>query len=79
MHHVASEDWGNTTTREWLIVLLHSESVTEKNGVVVRRIPSLTGSDQWHYKSGYVTSKKRTMAFIYDKEEGLTETHYVNI
>jgi len=79
MQHEASEDWGNTTTREWLIGHLHTESVTEKNGVIVRRIPSLTGSDQWHYKSGYVTSKKRTMAFIYDKEEGLVETHYVNI
>lgn len=75
----ASEDWGKTTTHEWLIGHLHSEGITEKNGVVVRRIPSLTGDDAWHTKSGYTTSKKRSMAFIYDKEDGLVETYYSNI
>ena len=79
MQHEAASDWGATTTREWLVGHLHTESVTEKNGVVVRRIPSLSGSDAWHVKSGFVTSKKRTMALIYDMECGLTETHYINI
>jgi hypothetical protein len=79
MQHEAAMDWGTTTTREWLIGHLHTEGVVEKNGVVVRRIPSLCGSDAWHVKSGFTTSKKRTMAFVYDKEDGLVETLYVNI
>jgi hypothetical protein len=79
MQYEAPEDWGATKTREWLVGHLHSEGCTEKNGVIVRRIPSLTGSDAWHTKSGYTTSRKRSMAFIYDKDNGLVETHYVNI
>ena len=79
MQHEAAADWGTTTTREWLIGHLHSEGVVEKNGVVVRRVPSLCGSDAWHVKSGFTTSRKRTMAFVYDKEDGLVETLYVNI
>lgn len=79
MQHEVPEMWGNTTTREWLIGHLHHESVTEKNGVIVRRIPSLTGGDAWHQKTGFTGSKKRAVALIYDKEEGLSEMHYITI
>ena len=79
MQHEVPEMWGNTTTREWIIGHLHFEAVTEKNGVIVRRIPSLTGTDAWHQKCGFTTSKKRAIALIYDKEEGLSESHYINI
>jgi len=79
MQYEAAEDWGATTTREFLLGHLHSEGVSEKNGVVVRRIPSLSGNDHWHTKSGYSTARKRSMAFIYDKVNGLNETHYINI
>jgi len=79
MQHEAAEHWGQTTTREWILGHLHSEGVTEKHGVVVRRIPSLCSDDFWHTQSGYTTSRKRSMAFVYDREQGLVETHYVNI
>ena len=79
MQYEAAEEWGVTTTREFLLGHLHSEGTTEKNGVVVRRIPSLSGNDHWHTKSGFTTTRKRSMAFIYDKENGLVETHYINI
>ena len=79
MQYEAAEAWSATSTREFLLGHLHSEGVTEKNGVVVRRIPSLSGKDYWHTKSGFTTSKKRSMAFIYDKEDGLVETLYANI
>jgi len=79
MQFEAAEDWGVTKTREWLLGHYHSEGTIEKNGVVVRRIPSLAGNDAWHMKSGFSTSRKRSMAFIYDKEQGLIETHYINI
>jgi len=79
MQFEAAEDWGKTKTREWLIGHYHSEGTIEKNGVIVRRIPSLSGTDAWHMKSGFSMSRKRSMAFIYDKENGLVETHYINM
>ena len=75
----AAADWGVTTTHEWLIGHLHNEGVTEKNGVTVRRIPSLCGTDAWHFSQGYTMSKKQSCAFIYNKELGLTDMLYQGI
>lgn len=75
----AASDWGTTTTHEWLIGHLHSEGVTEKNGVTVRRIPSLCGTDAWHFSQGYTMAKKQSCAFIYNKEHGLTDVLYQGI
>jgi len=74
----AAEHWSDCNTVEIHLGHYHKEGVVEKNGVTVRRIPSLSGNDYWTYKSGY-SSKVRSMAFIYDKDGGLTETHYVNM
>lgn len=75
------EGWAASTngSRDVISGHLHHEKVIEKNGVTVRHIPSLCADDLWHKKQGYCTSKKRSMAFIYDKDNGLVETHYVNI
>lgn len=75
----AAKDWGETTTHEWLIGHLHKEGVTEDMGVVVRRIPSLTGTDAWHSKMGYTMSNKKSCAFIYHKDLGLTDVLYQGI
>jgi hypothetical protein len=77
----AAEEWGKIGTegtKEWLLGHYHQEGVVEKDGVIVRRIPSLSGSCYWTHKSGY-SSKKRSMAFIYNKNGGLTETLYAGI
>lgn len=75
----AAKDWGETTTHEWLIGHLHSEGVTEKNGVTVRRIPSICSADAWHFSQGYTMSPKRSCAFIYNKDIGLTDMLYQGI
>ena len=75
----AAKDWGETTTHEWLIGHLHNEGVTEKNGVTVRRIPSICSADAWHFSQGYTMSPKRSCAFIYDKKLGLTDMLYQGI
>lgn len=68
--------WGETKFREWLIGHVHHESVREKSGVTVRTLPSITGHDAWHYKKGYTTSAQRSMAFVYDKVQGLKHALY---
>lgn len=72
----AREDWGKTKYHEFLLGHLHSESSFEKGGITVRRIPSICGTDAWSKKMGYCTSPKRSVAFVYDKEQGLVETLY---
>ena len=70
MQEEAAKDWGNTTWHEWHLGHLHSESLTEVQGLFVRRISSLTPPDEWHNISGY-GSKEKAQAFIWDKQKGL--------
>jgi len=75
------EGWAASAkgSRDIITGHLHHEKVVEKNGVTVRHIPSLCSDDLWYKRTGYCSSKKRSMVFIYDKEDGLRETLYVNI
>jgi predicted phosphodiesterase len=65
--------WGNSKFREWHLGHLHSEQIREENGVIIRNISSITGTDAWHYETGYVGSIKKAQGFIWDREFGLTD------
>lgn len=72
----AKELWGQTTYHEFLLGHLHHESTQENSSITVRRIPSICGTDAWSKKMGYCMSPKRSMALIYDKENGLENIIY---
>jgi hypothetical protein len=65
--------WGETIYREWHLGHLHHEIAKEENGVVIRHLPTITGTDAWHYNSGYVGALQRCQAFIWDKEKGMQD------
>lgn len=67
----AAQDWGQTDWREYHLGHLHTEQTIEKNGIVFRRISSVTATDAWHSEKGYVGSVRRAQAFIWDKDRGL--------
>jgi len=67
------EAWGRTKYREWHGAHLHSEQVKEDFGVIVRNLSSVTGTDQWHYESGYVGAVAKSQSFIWDKKLGLRD------
>lgn len=72
--------WGQTTYREFLVGHLHkkrerSYNVGDShNGVRVIVLPSLTGTDSWHAKKGYIGEPKASESRLYDKDEGLVAT-----
>jgi len=39
-------------------------------GIVVRRLPSLTGTDFWHYQHGFVGSARMAECYLFDIENG---------
>ncbi len=71
------QEYAATTWREWHLGHLHSESedvwrfrASESTGdMIVRRIPSLCGTDAWHYESGY-RSPGAAEAHYYDFQHG---------
>ncbi|ALY08057.1 hypothetical protein BhaS171_00001 [Bacillus phage vB_BhaS-171] len=76
----ARQDWGETLFSEIHAAHLHSEqAVKEENGVIVRYLSSPSGTDTWHFESGYVESIRKTQSFIWDKELGLTDILHTTI
>lgn len=68
----AREAWGRTSYHEVHAGHFHSEkTITKDNGVIVRFMGSPTGTDTWHYESGYCGAVKKGQSFLWDKENGL--------
>jgi len=73
------KDWSETSIREWHLGHLHKNMVNEMSGVVVRTIPSLCGTDAYHYENGYVGNLKAAHGYLWDKEKGLTALYQFNL
>ena len=82
--HEEARMWSETKYREVHLGHFHkSKSISyttgdEFPGFKVRILPSLSGSDAWHYSQGYM-SMKGAKAFVWDKEEGLISEHTFNL
>lgn len=79
MQSEVPEMWGRTKYREWHIGHLHHLKVAEHNGFVVQVMPSISGSDRYHYDSGYTGALKRAVCVIWDYEKGKKKEIYVNV
>jgi hypothetical protein len=68
--------WARTTHREWKIGHFHKVKETHYSsaetidGVLVRVLPSLCGTDSWHFKKGYVGGMRAAQAFLYSQKNG---------
>ena len=69
--------WADTRFREIHLGHRHRKletkyrSATEYKGVAVRYIRSLSATDAWHYKKGYVGSLRGAEAFVWGRGEGV--------
>lgn len=65
------QDWGETHYREWRVGHRHRPKQTQTvpvdsfRGVRVREITSLSGTDAWHARQGYIGEPKGAEAFIW--------------
>lgn len=67
----APAQWGGSVWREMHLGHYHSESTVDKNGIIFRRISSITAADAWHSEKGFIGATRRAQAFIWDKDRGL--------
>jgi hypothetical protein len=76
MAREAQEEWAKVDFMQWHVGHLHKKRVTKYtdgdtfNGVEVKILPSLTSSDFWHHKKGYVKGNRMATGMVFDKEEG---------
>lgn len=74
--HEANGDWGKTTYRYAYLHHIHHKKQTKYAngqdyiGITVEYLRSPSGSDDWHYKNGYVGAKKAIEAFVHHPEDG---------
>lgn len=78
------EMWARTKCRQMHLGHFHSRKTTkyldvqEFQGFTVRVLPSLSGTDDWHNRKGYM-SMKSGVAFLYEKTNGLVAEFSHNI
>jgi len=73
MAREAAADWAVCPKRTIYTGHLHYEK-TETDvayGVTRRQLPSLSGPDRWHARSGYVGSPKSLPIYVHDRERGV--------
>lgn len=77
-------EWATTLYREFHLGHFHHKkeikykSTEEYQGVIVRIMSSLSGTDAWHHSKGYISAKKSAEALIWDPEKGLESQLYYN-
>ena len=65
--------WAATKYREFHFGHYHKEMVDEEGGVIMRWLPAMTGTDNYHYDRGYLGAIKRSFSFVWHKEKGLID------
>ena len=79
------ELWANSRWREFHLGHYHRakqlviKNTDEFSGVRVRVLPSLSGTDSWHFAKGYVENKRAAEAYLWSKAEGYSGHFSSNI
>lgn len=77
--------WAESTWREWHLGHFHKEKETRHvsadsfGSVVVRVLPSISGTDAWHYRKGYVGGKRAALGHLYDPADGLVAVYHATV
>ena len=77
--------WAETKFREWHCGHVHRAKEVKYlagdtyNGVSVRTIPSLSGTDSWHHLHGYVGGRRAAEAYLWGKETGYAGHFSANV
>jgi hypothetical protein len=69
MSNEVPELWGQSKYREWIVGHFHKEMLLEDMGVTVRVLGSITGTDAWHYKKGFIGALKAAQGLIFNKNK----------
>lgn len=79
----AAGQWSASKIREIHVGHFHQRRtvapLSEHNGVVTRILPSLSATDAWHYKSGYVGNLRSAEGYLWSKTGGLSSTVYASL
>jgi hypothetical protein len=73
------KEWSECPSRYIKLGHFHQEMLREYCGVKVEILPSLSATDAWHKRKGYVNNTRGVISSIYDKNLGLINKIYFNL
>jgi hypothetical protein len=73
------KEWGESQHRFWHLGHMHMMQSREMQGVKIEWLPSLSATDAWHKKRGYVSNTRGVVSSIFDKDMGLVNRIYFNL
>lgn len=74
------KEWGESQFREIHAAHFHSDqSIVESCGTICRFLPTVTGTDVYHYENGYTGALTKVQSFIWNKECGLKNIINTNV
>lgn len=79
-----ADAWSRTTCREWRLGDKHhkkqwvTKPADEKHGVRMTVCPSLSGTDSWHHRKGYVGARRCVEVSLWHRDDGYTGHLSVN-
>lgn len=79
MQNEVKEMYGKSKYNYFISGHLHNYSVEEIGGVQYIRLPSLSGSDNWHNEMGYITQTKSAIAIEFNKDRGMFKKIIYNV
>lgn len=79
MQNEVKEKYGKSKYNYFISGHLHNYSVEEIGGVQYIRLPSLSGSDNWHNEMRFITSNKSAIAFEFVKFGGMVNKIIYNV
>jgi hypothetical protein len=71
-----SKEWSTARSREWLLGHMHrsrqwfTQGIDTNEGTVIRVLRSLSGTDSWHHRRGYVGTAPAAEIYFYHREHG---------
>jgi hypothetical protein len=79
------DEWSKTIYHEWHTGHFHKKkemnflNADSFGSTIVRTLPSLSGTDHWHYKKGFVKGHRAAECYLWSKEKGYTGHFSSNI
>jgi hypothetical protein len=75
----SAQNWAQSKYRFWHLGHFHTMQTKELQGVRVEWLPSLSATDAWHKKKGYVNNTRGVVSSLYDKNMGMVHRIYFNL
>lgn len=75
----ARKEFGETKFAEIHLGNYHHQQTLESDGIIIRYLPSIAPTDEWHLDKGYTGAIQSVVSFLWDLDKGLREMWFSSI